>query len=514
MSSRASVVAVTLKWGKTKFENFEIDTAQPVSALKLNIQQKTNVPPERQKIMGLKLTTLKDDQDLTSLNIKQNQTIMLVGTADQVPTAPTEKTVFVEDLPPEEVNKRTADKPGGLANLGNTCYLNSGLQILKTIPEVSTSLERFSGSSGVQDQKELLFALRNLFGDLARSNSAQEVRPFKFVGAFRSAFPLFAQLTDDQRGFMQQDAEECWSTLVTVLSQHLTLSSGDAMSDLQNGAIQPLIPSTETLRHNLGDLLFGIEMQCKYKCLEVEEGVESPHTASESVRKISCHISDKTAHLYTAVEESLSETIEKNSSSLGRQANYSKTCAISRLPPYLVIQFVRFAWRNDTQKRAKILRSISFPDVLDLYKMCTPELQANISAVKEVLEKEKDEALAASAHKSDSDAMETDTSPAAVASASIDIPTTTTAETSVRPSEYDCKTGRYELFGVITHQGRTADGGHYVAWIKRDAKTWLVFDDETVAEVAAERIKELYGGGDWHMAYMCLYRKMNKLSVD
>ena len=43
----------------------------------------------------------------------------------------------------------------------------------------------------------------------------------------------------------------------------------------------------------------------------------------------------------------------------------------------------------------------------------------------------------------------------------------------------------------------------------------LVFDDETVAEVDAERIKELYGGsGDWHIAYMCLFRKMETTSIE
>ena len=66
---------------------------------------------------------------------------------------------------------------------------------------------------------------------------------------------------------------------------------------------------------------------------------------------------------------------------------------------------------------------------------------------------------------------------------------------------------------MITHQGRTAEGGHYVGWVKKDAKKWLVFDDETVAEIDAERVKELYGGGDWHMAYMCFYRKMDGLQL-
>jgi ubiquitin carboxyl-terminal hydrolase 14 len=78
----------------------------------------------------------------------------------------------------------------------------------------------------------------------------------------------------------------------------------------------------------------------------------------------------------------------------------------------------------------------------------------------------------------------------------------------------DNKTARYELFAIITHQGRTAEGGHYVAWVKKDKTKWLVFDDETVAEFPADRIKELHGGGDFHMAYMCFYRKMDGLTLD
>ena len=61
---------------------------------------------------------------------------------------------------------------------------------------------------------------------------------------------------------------------------------------------------------------------------------------------------------------------------------------------------------------------------------------------------------------------------------------------------------RYPVRYPVRFQGRTAEGGHYVAWVKKDHKKWLVFDDGTVAEVDSERIKELHGGGDWHMAYM------------
>lgn len=49
----------------------------------------------------------------------------------------------------------------------------------------------------------------------------------------------------------------------------------------------------------------------------------------------------------------------------GRVAQYTKKSKIARLPPYLAVNFVRFAWRKDTNKRAKILRTVSFPEVPD-----------------------------------------------------------------------------------------------------------------------------------------------------
>jgi hypothetical protein len=39
------------------------------------------------------------------------------------------------------------------------------------------------------------------------------------------------------------------------------------------------------------------------------------------------------------------------------------TSEISRLPPYLAVQFVRFYFRKDTKKKAKICRTVYFPTV-------------------------------------------------------------------------------------------------------------------------------------------------------
>lgn len=62
----------------------------------------------------------------------------------------------------------------------------------------------------------------------------------------------------------------------------------------------------------------------------------------------------------------------------------------------------------------------------------------------------------------------------------------------------------YRLCGVVTHAGRTADSGHYICWTKKN-DTWWKIDDDKVSLVPETDIKKLDGGGDWHMAYICLY---------
>jgi len=47
-------------------------------------------------------------------------------------------------------------------------------------------------------------------------------------------------------------------------------------------------------------------------------------------------------------------------------------------------------------------------------------------------------------------------------------------ETLYRKIGTGLETGNYELIGVLTHQGRTSDSGHYVAWVhKKGGKCFL-----------------------------------------
>ena len=71
----------------------------------------------------------------------------------------------------------------------------------------------------------------------------------------------------------------------------------------------------------------------------------------------------------------------------------------------------------------------------------------------------------------------------------------------------DNVSGFYELAAVLTHQGRTADSGHYIAWVRHTEDIWWKFDDDKVSQVTADEIGKLDGGGEWHMAYQCIYRE-------
>jgi hypothetical protein len=53
--------------------------------------------------------------------------------------------------------------------------------------------------------------------------------------------------------------------------------------------------------------------------------------------------------------KALDQKLEKRSPSLGREAVYTQRSRLTRLPTYLTVHMVRFAWRRDINKKAKIM---------------------------------------------------------------------------------------------------------------------------------------------------------------
>eukprot|EP00741_Cyanophora_paradoxa_P011320 tig00020554_g10934.t1 len=495
---------LTVKWSGKVFD-VDVDFNEPPAVFKFQLFSLSGVPPERQKIM-VKGGMLKDDADWSTLGLKEGSTLMMMGSAEQIPEAPKEQVKFVEDMTSTELQANiVAGLPAHVKNLGNTCYLNAVLGLLRHIPEFCAGLKKYTGPSlGMHDQgHNLAIAMRDLISEL--DGSVESVTPFRLVHTVRSVFPQFSQQTP-QGHFMQQDAEECWTQCLSLLAQKMVENqSGDSANK----------------RKNTIDQLFGIDLRTTLKNEESAE--EGSSETSESVQKLSLHPQQESRLFFECIRKSLEGELVKRSETLGRDAKFKKMQRIARLPSYLVVQFVRFEWRPETKTRCKILREVAVPQVLDMFDFCTDDLKDRLKPVRESLRiKEEEELRLRKAQKTSPDGGPSSSNAgngATEAAPVIGLAAATAAAAAKKHAEEskrlkepvgECETGRYELVGVLTHMGRAADGGHYVAWAKEAADSWIKYDDDKVSLVKDEDIRKLNGGyGDWHIAYLCLYRAKN-----
>jgi ubiquitin carboxyl-terminal hydrolase 14 len=217
------------------------------------------------------------------------------------------------------------------------------------------------------------------------------------------------------------------------------------------------------------------------------------------------------------------------------------------------VQFGRFYWKAtpDSQDhsgvKCKVMRPVTFGSDLDVYDFCTTEIQdvlkvhrATALAAEELRLEQKLEGKSTGDDNGDTEMKDGDTEAAAPMDESMDEDLKAAMAMSMQednisnepakplepvgPGLPDDFQGRYELFAVVTHKGRDADGGHYMSWVKaeplagadkkvqkiadtdEDNEDWFVFDDDEVSPCKTEDVLKLKGGGDWHMSYLNFYR--------
>jgi len=466
-----------VKWGKHTFDDIEINADEPPSVFKAQLYTLTNVLPERQKIM-VKGGTLKDDADWKQLGIKDGHKFMLVGSAEaDIPKAPEQKTQFVEDMSADQAQALVQSQfPAGLFNIGNTCYMNSTIQFMKSAPELQQALKKFSGGHfDSEPQRQLTAHFRDLLNIMANTN--EPVLPAGFLQQLRSLNPQFAE-KDNEGHYMQQDAEEFHTTLVQSIKEGPKLQDSDK---------------------DLYSQLFGGKLSTE---MTSKDDANDKTTSETAFNKLMCHITNTTSFLMDGLKSSLDETLSKNNAA-GVETQYSKKSAIVELPYYLTVQFMRFLWKPKERVKAKIGRPVDFPLNLDVYDLCAPELKEKLQPKRKRIQEIEDEKVAAEIKK-----RKEDKSGGKAESKKEEEDNTPTPEVSLDPKGMYNDTGLYELCGLVTHKGRTTESGHYVGWVKTVKGMWLKYDDDVVSEVPEEEIKKLTGkgGSDWHIAYLCMYR--------
>jgi ubiquitin carboxyl-terminal hydrolase 14 len=252
----------------------------------------------------------------------------------------------------------------------------------------------------------------------------------------------------------QQDAEECWSQILQILRTTIK-AAGQEKSFV--------------------DTYLAGRMSSTLACDETTD--EAVTNSTEDVLKLNCHIGITTNFMRDGILDALTEKLEKRSDVLGRDAVWTKTSRMSRLPKYLVVHFVRFYWKRDTNKKAKILRKVKFPMELDATEFCTDDLKKKTlpvrDAVREAAKKAEEEQRArkrarVQAEVDSRDGTNGSTTETKVEEMQVDdVDPETLIDPELRADVGSNPTGLYELAGVLTHAGSNADSGHWQGWTKQ-----------------------------------------------
>ncbi|KIY67649.1 cysteine proteinase [Cylindrobasidium torrendii FP15055 ss-10] len=487
--------------GKT--HSVRLDPSAPPAAFKDAVYQVTGIPVDRMKVM-VKGGVLKDDSDWNKIAPKEGQTFMVIGAAGELPKPPEKPITFIEDMEDTELAEAFA-RPVGLTNLGNTCYMNATLQALRVVTPIQTALNKATPNAPLVRQ------LRDLYSGMTKTSDS--VVPSTFLTSLRAAVPQFGEVI---RGhYAQQDAEEAYTQILNSLRE---------------------VNDPEDASKKFLEQWMMVDIQRETK-LEGNADSEPPTISTEKALKVECHITLQTNYLSQGISSSMETKLTKRSPTLGVDAPYVQTTKVTRLPAFLSVHLVRFAWRADVNKKAKIMRRIKFDMTYDALDICTEDYKSKLRPVNRKLvdiEKARAERRKIRLRKrglTGADAMDVDEGePEAEQRKKERAEIGELVDAQVKADIGSSQGGLFDLVAIVTHKGAAADSGHYIGFAKKSAfhdptyvdpnaqidtkalddyeadEDWYKFDDDKVSIFPRDKLETLAGGGEDSSAYVLVYK--------
>lgn len=505
------------------------------------------------------------------------------GEVDSELQRPKEAIKFVEDMTEAEAAEQVGAIPAGLQNLGNTCYLNSTLQTLRAVPELQEYLATYQASTSNSDMlraqnmaglvnlvasSDLVLCLRDLFQQMSKTQ--QGFPPHVFLHTLRTIFPQFAERAKSGNGYAQQDAEEAWSQIIQQLREKLKIEFGGRsdvsfVDTFMAGCFASVIECDEAVAKEAGEevtlanetflkldchidasinhlrdgILAGLEQKLdKYSSVL---GRDTTYTKKSKISKLPKYLTVHFVRFFWKRESQKKVKIMRRVS-FPEELDAVEFCTDELQKAMIPVRDKVRDIRKDEedmervrkrQKRIHEQRSAQ-------EKSSATESSAAASTLEVTADVQKRAEGSEIGSLNGSDRKKVQTAMGQSDNAMGDVVYKTDAEVEAErasailaakkelhlminpeafPDEAANRSGLYELRGIVTHQGASADSGHYTSYVKKqgpiDPQTgqrgeedgkWWWFNDDKVSEVEAEKINTLAGGGESHSALILLYR--------
>ena len=231
------------------------------------------------------------------------------------------------------IDRRAKSNFVGLKNAGATCYMNSVLQQLFTVPGLAEQI--LSVENEELDEESVFYQLQSVYGHLQESK-LQHFVPDKFWKCFK----LWGQPVNVRE---QQDAFEFFTQIVDQVDEYLQSEKKEK--------------------------IFSKKFEGVFSDQKICEGCPCRYEREQSFMALNLTVKSNN------LQESLSEFV-KGEMLEGDNAYFCEKCAVKRntnkrmciksLPQTLVIQLKRFHYDWETNRAVKFDDYFEFPWILDM----------------------------------------------------------------------------------------------------------------------------------------------------